>query len=526
MELKAQIPHHRSVESLCARARSRTSAKAAERSHRCDGSRGLARVAHVACLTAFNSIRDLVPHRTIDRRVLTCVVSAAFDTRPRARPGAVTAKDSRAFDSVPDLVRPDVSASCSTSPRNADTALQPNTSSPGHHVMPRIPRHASPGSRHHIMDRGIARRPIFENQTDRQRYLELLAGQVDAGRLIVHSFALMENHLHLFVESPNGDLSTPMREIKREYSRRYNRVLERDGALFRSRFYSKVVEDEEYRRAVLEYIDLNAVKAGLVAHPCDYDHSSAAWFARGRELVPTWLCTDWVSAVVEERVGVAGLPPGAYRSLYVVTDDPTSVELVEARLRVGAILDPRARWSRADAEQRERFIADWLRQRAELADGPGDWLPLTSAQRVIETIEGARKFRGPWTRVGKGPTLDLWGVLVVGLLRHVAGLSVADCVRTLGLPLGVVRGRAARHLDLLRSDAEYLQRMVDVTGLVTSSRRQVRPALHVPYSRAPRRSTGSPRSCAARRGSCSSLTQRTLPASDQATATRPLTSRA
>jgi REP element-mobilizing transposase RayT len=353
------------------------------------------------------------------------------------------------------------------------------------------------------MDRGIARRPIFENQVDRQRYLALLAGQVHAGRLIVHSFALMENHLHLYVESPDGDLSTPMREIKREYSRRYNRVLERDGALFRNRFYSKLVQDEEYRRAVLAYIDLNAVKAGLASHPCDYEHSSASWFARGREHAPSWLCTDWVSTVVEERVGVAGLPPGAYRSLYAVTDDPTSIELVEARLRVGAILDPRAQWSRMDAERRERFIADWLRQRAELADGPGDWLPLTSAKRVIETIERARKFRGPWTRDGKGPTLDLWGVLAIGLLRHIAGLSVADCVSTLGLPLGVVRGRAARHLDLLRSDPEYLQRMVDVTELVTSSRRHIQPARsrHAPYSSAPRRSAGRPSSPAARGGS-------------------------
>jgi len=353
------------------------------------------------------------------------------------------------------------------------------------------------------MDRGIARRPIFENQADRQRYLGLLAGQVAAGHLIVHSYALMENHLHLFVESPDGDLSTPLREIKREYARRYNRVLERDGALFRSRFYSKLVQDEEYRRAVLAYIDLNAVKAGLASHPCDYEHSSAAWFARGREHTPSWLCTDWVSTVVEERVGVTGLPPGAYRSLYVVTDDPTSVELVEARLRVGAILDLRARWSCADAEQRERFIADWLCQRAELADGPGDWLPLTSAERVIETIGGARRFRGPWTRVGKGPTLDLWGVLVVGLLRHVAGLSVADCVRALGLPLGLVRGRAARHLDLLRSDSDYLQRMVDVTALVTTSPRRLQPARsrHAPRSSAPRRSTGQPSSLATRRGS-------------------------
>jgi REP element-mobilizing transposase RayT len=344
------------------------------------------------------------------------------------------------------------------------------------------------------MDRGIARRPLFQNQADRRRYLGLLAGQVDEGRLIVHCFALMENHVHLFVESPNGDLSTPMREIKREYARRYNRVLERDGALFRSRFYSKFVHDEEYRRAVLEYIDLNAVKAGLASHPCDYDHSSAALFARGREHVPSWLSTDWVSAVVEERVGVAGLPPGAYRSLYLVTDDPTSVELVEARLGVRAILDPRAQWSRSSAEQRERFIADWLRQRAELADGPGEWLPLTSAERVLAAVAAARALRGPWARAGKGPSLDLWSVLVVGLLLHVAGLSVADCVTTLGLPRGAVRGRAARHLELLRSDAEYRQRMVDVTALVTAPRRIHRLARsrQTPHSRE-RLATARPR---------------------------------
>jgi len=341
--------------------------------------------------------------------------------------------------------------------------------------MPRIPRHASPGSHHHITDRGIARRPLFENQNDRRRFLGLLAGQVERGRLIVHAYTLMENHVHLFVESTDGDLSSPMREIKREYARRYNRIIERDGALFRSRFHSKVIQDEEYRRAVLEYIDLNAVKAGLASHPCDYEHSSAALFARGAEHVPPWLCTNWVSAVVAERVDIAGLPPGAYRSLYLVTDDPTSIELVEARLNVRAILDPRALWSRADAAQRQRFIEDWLRQRAELADGPGDWLPLTSAEQVRRTVRGALNLRGFWTRAGRGPTLDLWSVLEVGLLLHVAGLSMADCASTLGLPRGVVRGRAARHLDLQRSDDEYHRRLVALTEIVTATRRPALP---------------------------------------------------
>lgn len=341
--------------------------------------------------------------------------------------------------------------------------------------MPRIPRHATPGSHHHITDRGIARRPLFENQNDRRRFLGLLAAQVEKGRLIVHAYSLMENHFHLLVESTDGDLSTPMREIKREYSRRYNRIIERDGALFRGRFNSKVIQSEEYRRAVLEYIDLNAVKAGLASHPCDYEHSSAALFALGATHVPPWLCTDWVSSVVQERVATAGLPPGAYRALYLVTDDPTSIELVEARLNVRAILDPRAQWSRAGAIERQRFIEDWLRQRAELADGPGDWLPLTSPEQVRKNVRGARNLRGRWTRAGRGPTLDLWAVLEVGLLLHVAGLSMADCASMLGLPRGVVRGRAARHLDLQRSDAEYRRRLVALTEIVTSTRRSAPP---------------------------------------------------
>ena len=193
------------------------------------------------------------------------------------------------------------------------------------------------------MNRGVACRPIFQDTRDLRIFLQLVSEQVSAGRIAVHAYCLMENHYHMLVDVPTGELDVAMRENGRRYSRAYNRMRQRDGPLFRSPFRSRPIVDEHYRRSVLEYIDRNSVASALALHPADYEWGSAAQFALPPTVRHAWLCTTWVSQVVEEETGVAGLPADAYRALFKGFDDPSAVELVETRLQVAAISDPRAR---------------------------------------------------------------------------------------------------------------------------------------------------------------------------------------
>ena len=59
--------------------------------------------------------------------------------------------------------------------------------------MPRRPRYDAPGRLHHVMNRGIARRTVFETRADIRYFLALLAREVRAGRLEVLCW---RDHLH------------------------------------------------------------------------------------------------------------------------------------------------------------------------------------------------------------------------------------------------------------------------------------------------------------------------------------------
>ena len=63
------------------------------------------------------------------------------------------------------------------------------------------------------MNRGIARRTVFETRRDARYFLALLAVEVRSGRLRVYAFSLLTTHFHLLVASPQGDISGVMRRV-------------------------------------------------------------------------------------------------------------------------------------------------------------------------------------------------------------------------------------------------------------------------------------------------------------------------
>ncbi len=124
--------------------------------------------------------------------------------------------------------------------------------------MPRNKRFDYPGAWHHVMNRGIARRPLYEHGEDMRVFLALTALQARARRIEVHAFSLMGTHFHFLVRSLEAALAEAMRQIQNRYSRWFNRKNKRDGPLFRGRYLAKLTDDPDYRRVVLRYIDSRA----------------------------------------------------------------------------------------------------------------------------------------------------------------------------------------------------------------------------------------------------------------------------
>jgi REP element-mobilizing transposase RayT len=114
--------------------------------------------------------------------------------------------------------------------------------------MGRPPRHDTEGAWHHLMNRGADRQDIFSDDDDRVIFEHHTGELVRRGLLEIHTYVLMHNHFHLLVRSPAGQLSEAMHRLGCEYARWYNRRHGRDGPLFRNRFVSVPVTDDDHVR--------------------------------------------------------------------------------------------------------------------------------------------------------------------------------------------------------------------------------------------------------------------------------------
>jgi putative transposase len=141
--------------------------------------------------------------------------------------------------------------------------------------MARLPRLTVPGYPHHIIQRGNNRQPIFVTPGN---YDDLLAMLLENSRkfdVAIHAYVLMGNHFHLLATPPTQDaLPQMMQAVGRRYVRLFNDANARTGTLWEGRYKSTLIQTDRYLLACMSYIDLNPVRAAMVADPREYAWSS------------------------------------------------------------------------------------------------------------------------------------------------------------------------------------------------------------------------------------------------------------
>jgi len=141
--------------------------------------------------------------------------------------------------------------------------------------MARLARLVMPGMPHHVTQRGNRRQQTFFNDGDYAAYLELMADFCREEAVEVWSYCLMPNHIHLIVvPRTEQGLRRAIGEAHRRYTRTINFREHWRGYLWQGRFGSFVM-DEPYLLAAARYVELNPVRAGLVACAEDWPWSSA-----------------------------------------------------------------------------------------------------------------------------------------------------------------------------------------------------------------------------------------------------------
>jgi putative transposase len=141
--------------------------------------------------------------------------------------------------------------------------------------MARLPRLTVAGYPHHIIQRGNNRQAIFTGTGDYEALLGLLHESAHRFKVALHAYVLMSNHFHVLA-TPESVEAIPqmMQAVGRSYVRYFNQRQARTGTLWEGRYKSTLIQAERYLLACMAYIDLNPVRAGLVADPADYPWSS------------------------------------------------------------------------------------------------------------------------------------------------------------------------------------------------------------------------------------------------------------
>ena len=143
--------------------------------------------------------------------------------------------------------------------------------------MPRILRTTLPDGYFHVYARGVADTPVFVDTEDRLSFLSLLLAVRRRYGWRLDTLCLMTTHYHFVLESARDRLSAGMQWLNSVYAQNFNRRYARRGHLFGGRFGSRVIEDEEYLRAVCDYVLLNPVRAGLCERASDWPWSASRY---------------------------------------------------------------------------------------------------------------------------------------------------------------------------------------------------------------------------------------------------------
>ena len=132
-------------------------------------------------------------------------------------------------------------------------------------VMPRKSRIDAPGALQHIICRGIERQRIFQDDQDRENFLQRLSAIVTDTRTACYAWALIPNHFHLLLKTGNVPIATLMRRLLTGYAVSYNRQHNRHGHLFQNRYKSILCQEDAYLLELVRYIHLNPLRAKVVA---------------------------------------------------------------------------------------------------------------------------------------------------------------------------------------------------------------------------------------------------------------------
>lgn len=226
--------------------------------------------------------------------------------------------------------------------------------------MARLPRYVIPGQPQHIIQRGNNRQAIFGAEEDYTVFSETLAEAAERFDLKIHAYVWMTNHVHLLATPmTEQSISKTFQSAGRKYVQYFNHMYQRSGTLWEGRYRATVVDSARYLLILMRYIELNPVRAGMVADPGDYRWSSY----RRNALAEDGKHYDWIVPHHEFlRLGTSEADRcGAYRALFTEVIDQNDLRTIRDNTHKG--------WAMGDSRFQDEIAALSKRRAAAKAAG-------------------------------------------------------------------------------------------------------------------------------------------------------------
>lgn len=156
------------------------------------------------------------------------------------------------------------------------------------------------GAWYHVMNRGVNKQTIFFKTKHRREFIALMEYVSKIYNVEIHAYCLMSNHYHILLRTREPNLPELMRYLESVFAQRINYDMSRDGPLFRGRFKSVLIGDDDHLIYVSRYIHLNPIEAGLSEQMNDPQWSSYPYYI-GNQKKPAWMCMDFIRELFGEN---------------------------------------------------------------------------------------------------------------------------------------------------------------------------------------------------------------------------------
>lgn len=289
---------------------------------------------------------------------------------------------------------------------------------------------------YHITARGNRKEKIFYSNDDKRIFLQKMDQTSLKYSFICYAYCLMDNHYHLFIKTPSGNISQGMHYLNASYANYFTAKYKINGPLFQGRYKSLLVDEDNYALVLSSYIHLNPLRAGIAKNLDEYNWSSLLDYLGKRKKELKKLDTQFIltklhnnlsqSRVIYKRYLLENLTmdfpaKDIYRG--IALGDETFIERIESKIK-------------AVGEKREI-------QTTKYQDSH-------SSEEIIQKVSQAFSLtKGEVLKKQRG---NIYRQITLYLVKRYSSLSLKEIGKTFNMEYTAVSQATRRFEDKIRRD--------------------------------------------------------------------------